>query len=54
MEMSYEDFLIYSARIGEFEDVKLSIEDKVDPNYADESGNTALRKSHRQHSLIPI
>ncbi|CDW91416.1 ankyrin repeat domain-containing protein [Stylonychia lemnae] len=42
VEMSYEDYLVYSARLGEFDDVKMSIEEKVDPNYADESGNTAL------------
>lgn len=44
VEMSFEDFLVYSARIGEFDDVKLSLDDKVDPNYQDASGNSALRK----------
>jgi hypothetical protein len=42
--MSYEEFLVYSARLGEFDDVKFCIEEKVDPNTKDESGNSALRK----------
>ncbi len=45
--MSYEEFLIYSARLGEIEDVKAMIDEKVDINMtADPSGNTALR-NHR-------
>ena len=43
--MSYEEFLIYSARLGELEDVKECIEEKVDLETTDPSGNTALRKS---------
>ncbi len=42
--MSYEEFLIYSARLGEFEDVKFCIDEKVDPNTQGQAGNTALRK----------
>lgn len=42
--MTYEEFLVYSARIGEFEDVKFCVDEKVDLNTCDESGNTALRK----------
>ena len=42
--MSYEEFLIYSARLGELEDVKFCLDEKVDPNTVDASGNTALRK----------
>jgi len=41
--MTYEEFLVYSARLGEFDDVKFCIEEKVDPNTTDPSGNTALR-----------
>jgi hypothetical protein len=44
VEMSFEEFLIYSARIGELDDVRLSIDDKVDPNTTDKSGTGALRK----------
>ncbi len=43
VEMTFEEFLIYSARIGELEDVKLSIDDKVDVNTVDKSGTGALR-----------
>jgi len=43
IDMSYEEFLIYSARLGEFDDVKECIDEKVDLNTADPSGNTALR-----------
>lgn len=42
--MTYEEFLIYSARIGEFDDVKFCIDEKVDLNTIDKNGNTALRK----------
>ena len=42
VEMTYEEFLVYSARIGEFNDVKFCIDEKVDLNTRDESGNTAL------------
>lgn len=41
--MTYEEFLIYSARLGEFDDVKFCIDEKVDLDSKDESGNTALR-----------
>jgi len=45
IDMSYEEFLIYSARLGELEDVLAMIEEKVELNTTtDESGNTALRK----------
>ena len=30
VEMTYEEFLVYSARLGEFEDVKFCIDEKVD------------------------
>jgi hypothetical protein len=43
--MSYEEFLIYSARLGEVEDVKECIAEKVDLATTDPSGNTALRKN---------
>lgn len=33
--MTYEEFLIYSARIGEFDDVKFCIDEKVDLNTCD-------------------
>ena len=47
IDMSYEEFLIFSARLGEIEDVKAMIDEKVDINMtADPSGNTALR-NHR-------
>jgi hypothetical protein len=42
--MSYEEFLIYSARIGELEDVKFCMDEKVEVDTRDPSGNTALRK----------
>ncbi len=32
VEMTYEEFIIYSARLGEFDDVKFCIDEKVDPN----------------------
>ena len=41
--MSYEEFLIYSARLGELDDVKFCVDEKVDLNTQDLSGNTALR-----------
>ena len=53
--MSYEEFLIYSARLGELEDLKECIEEKVDLETTDPSGNTALRKSDPNnviHSFI--
>jgi ankyrin repeat protein len=41
--MTYEDFLVYSARIGEYEDVKFCIEEKIDLETKEETGgNTAL------------
>lgn len=43
IDMSYEEFLIYSARLGEFDDVKECIDEQIDLNTADSSGNTALR-----------
>ena len=43
IDMSYEEFLIYSARVGEIEDVKQMVDEKVDLETADQSGNTALR-----------
>lgn len=43
VEMTYDEFLLYSARIGQLDDVKLSIDDKVDPNTRDKSGTGALR-----------
>lgn len=43
IDMSYEEFLIYSARLGEIEDVKFCIDEKVDLETTDPSGNTALR-----------
>ena len=50
--MSYEEFLIYSARLGEIEDVRFCIEEKVDLNTTvDLSGNTALRKVKSENSL---
>lgn len=49
--MTYEEFLVYSARIGEFEDVKFCIEEKVDPNTQDQSGNSALRNTSLSNSL---
>ena len=52
IDMSYEEFLIYSARLGEFDDVKFCIDEKVDLATSDESGNTALRK--RMDCLIII
>ena len=42
VEMTYEEFLIYSARIGELEDVQFCITEKVDLNTIDKSGNSAL------------
>ena len=49
--MTYEELLIYSARLGEFNDVKLCIEEKIDLNETrDASGNTALRK--QSYSLL--
>ncbi len=42
--MSYEEFLIYSARLGELEDVKECLAEKVELSTTDPSGNTALRK----------
>ena len=45
--MSYEEFLIYSARLGELEDVIFCIKEQVDVNQTvDSSGNTALRKHY--------
>ena len=41
--MTYEEFLIYSSRIGEIDDVKFCIDEKVDLSTCDKSGNTALR-----------
>lgn len=43
IDMTYEEFLIYSARLGEIEDVKECIIEKVDLSTVDQSGNTALR-----------
>ena len=34
--MTYEDFLIYSARLGESDDVKFCIDEKVDLSTKDE------------------
>ncbi|TNV76260.1 hypothetical protein FGO68_gene4950 [Halteria grandinella] len=42
IDMSYEEFLIYSARLGEIEDVKECLAEKVDLATVDPSGNTAL------------
>jgi hypothetical protein len=44
VEMTYEEFLVYSARIGELDDVKFCIDEKVELSTVDDSGNTALRK----------
>ena len=44
VEMTYEEFLVYSARLGELDDVKFCVDEKVDLNTVDASGNTALRK----------
>jgi len=30
--MTYEELIIYSARIGEFDDIIFCIDEKVDPN----------------------
>ena len=55
VEMTYEDFLIYSARIGELEDIMFCIDEKVDLNNThDESGNTALRKYYYWHIFSPL
>ena len=43
IDMSYEEFLIYSARIGEIDDVKQMLEEETDVNTADKAtGNSAL------------
>ena len=43
IDMSYEEYLIYSARIGEFDDVKEMLDEKTDVNTKDKNtGNTAL------------
>lgn len=43
IDMSYEEFLIYSARIGEFDDVKQMLEEETDVNTKDNAtGNAAL------------
>lgn len=41
--MTYEELLVYSSRIGEIEDIKFCIDEKVDLSTCDQSGNTALR-----------
>ena len=41
--MTYDEFLIYSARCGEINDVQECIEEKVDLSVTDDMGNTALR-----------
>ncbi len=43
IDMSYEEFLIYSARIGEIDDVKQMLEEETDVNTVDQAtGNSAL------------
>ena len=55
IDMSYEEFLIYSARLGEIEDVKAMIDEKVDLNTTkDPSGNTALRKNPFLMTLVDM
>ena len=44
IDMSYEEFLIYSARVGEIEDVKQMLDEDTPVDSVDGSGNTALRK----------
>ena len=43
-EMTYEEYLIYSARIGDLEQVQFCVDEEVDLNTQDDSKNTALRK----------
>jgi hypothetical protein len=43
--MSYEEFLIYSARVGELEDVLQMLREAVEVDTADPlTGNCAIRK----------
>ena len=43
--MSYEEFLVYSARVGELEDVLQMLGEGVQVDTADPlTGNTAIRK----------
>lgn len=45
IEMTYEELLIYAARLGDIDDVQFCIDEKVDLiSTVDGSGNTALRK----------
>ena len=52
IDMSYEEFLIYSARLGELDDVKFCIDEKVDLATTDASSNTALRKFNCTNHVI--
>ena len=45
IDMSYEEFLIYSARMGEIEDVLQMLGEGVEVDTADpQTGNCAIRK----------
>ena len=45
IDMSYEEFLVYSARVGEIEDVLQMLGEGVLVDTADPvTGNTAIRK----------
>ena len=51
VEMTYEEFLIYSARSGDIEDIKECITEKVALDSKDPKGNTALRKTSPKSHL---
>ena len=42
--MSYEEFLIYSARLGDIEGIEECIAEGTKLGSTDDQGNTALRK----------
>ncbi len=44
-EITLEEYLIYSARIGDTDGISLCISERIDLNTHDEHGNTALRNS---------
>ncbi len=53
VEMTDAEYLIYSARVGEIDDIMQCLEEKIDLNTSrDQTGNTALRKSSRLSNLF--
>ena len=44
VEMTYDEYLIYSARLGDLEGIKECLDESIALNGVDSQGNTALRK----------